>query len=1086
MVEKIGIIIWGCKGGYRPFCDNNVVNIMSVEIKQTIKDIRSFITISQPGIDFYALEFTPNYKVYTQYRSSNDSGSGAFTAVTLFVPHKTKIDQIRTILNKMMDAYFLEYMNPITNAPLQGKYDDITIFADILKQYEDNIKADNRKEYYEASAQDDNPKLIIYDDVSVIDKYYDSPYRPEFYSCQEVMFLSSELHSHQEQYAVKFFTSPAVISQVSEPKPQNTIACFPPHADAKLTKFVVNGVDYTEEVKTEAVSLNNSYQISLSLERDYYQPLTYEGIVTDIIATRIIQRKGENFVFAQKYMMEPQSYFLKFRNMNPSVSEKTLIPHIYLVDEEAKQVYQLTEKENRYGFDLRGSAVSKKYVLYFSFVPKWSTKSAIPLHDVLALSVFRADAFIETAIKEEHLKFSYVDHKPEEIKVAIRLRNSENPIRLLYKSFSERRSLLVPESVGLSLSDFTFEASGFSCALVNQVFEFTPISKAYELYVPQRIRTFVTGLDCKVGSAAVGFFPVQQRGSKFVVNLPYQLNVEEAKLQLYIDKTAFPTVKKSKTELAFYSVVLINNCSRDVQYSFTSDESGFNVSSTFTISKSSTILYPKGTTITIAEQELDANIRFDEKGSSLDSYMELMEIVDVPRSVVHKDHVSDTSLQHKNYPSSNSYQSGISQQDKTEKSVLPIRVELINCQGWMFEGKKGDDDTYKFYKVDKSRIEITVNRPYFKLYSSKREEVFALYFNGEDYDEESARRNRDNGFEVKWHSDQVSVEYRPSLTQKVMDLLSKFNFLVVSFVVLLLLGIGISCYFYMSKTEDNRKELTLTLLSNGLLKRINVKDNYLEVNSDSSVTIDVDKYVESSESTIDFKDDPKNPLSFKEIFQLDSVKTAIHNLQDITEGEEMNVKVDIQSRAHKEYLRIVEREKNKELTFSECKNYAQAYPYYKEKFARMAADIVKNSGFAKELVDSFKETPAFSESEYSKTVDQGFNNREKIAGLQKNFKDMMSKLDQLTCTKKDVDKILDFIGENPEVATSEQSNKVQAYKDFFNETGIKDDIIPYFTEDQQYLIRNVLFNNSLKDKPRDFNRCYEILKEMGGKLPSEN
>ena len=127
MNGQIGLIIWGCKGGKRVFCSNKVVNETDQVIIDTIKDIRSYIRIHRTGHDFYAIEFTPQYKVFTCYRSSNDSGTGAFIAFTIYVPHHLKVVNTRLLLKEMMDAYFRDYMNPLSNTPLAGKYDDINI-----------------------------------------------------------------------------------------------------------------------------------------------------------------------------------------------------------------------------------------------------------------------------------------------------------------------------------------------------------------------------------------------------------------------------------------------------------------------------------------------------------------------------------------------------------------------------------------------------------------------------------------------------------------------------------------------------------------------------------------------------------------------------------------------------------------------------------------------------------------------------------------------------------------------------------------------------------------------------------------------
>lgn len=58
MNDNIGLIISGCKGGYRVICSNNVVEYTDPTIANAICDFRGFIRFNLTKLNVYSLEFT--------------------------------------------------------------------------------------------------------------------------------------------------------------------------------------------------------------------------------------------------------------------------------------------------------------------------------------------------------------------------------------------------------------------------------------------------------------------------------------------------------------------------------------------------------------------------------------------------------------------------------------------------------------------------------------------------------------------------------------------------------------------------------------------------------------------------------------------------------------------------------------------------------------------------------------------------------------------------------------------------------------------------------------------------------------------
>ena len=66
-INTIGLTIWGYKQGCKVLASQGV-NFQLQEVKDRLKDISAFIRIHTPRVDFYTLQFSNSYKIYTQYR----------------------------------------------------------------------------------------------------------------------------------------------------------------------------------------------------------------------------------------------------------------------------------------------------------------------------------------------------------------------------------------------------------------------------------------------------------------------------------------------------------------------------------------------------------------------------------------------------------------------------------------------------------------------------------------------------------------------------------------------------------------------------------------------------------------------------------------------------------------------------------------------------------------------------------------------------------------------------------------------------------------------------------------------------------
>lgn len=272
--KQIGLVVAGCKGGYRLLCSNGVVDTREEEISRTLSDIRSAIRINRNHLTLYALEFTSQYKVYSVYRSCNDNGSGAFVNIVVYVPHETRIDKIRELLDNMIEYYFKEYVNPLHGTYYPGTYDNINPFSDILQSAE--IKEETRHFTHRRSKQDDTPGFYIYNDVSEVDGLFESPYRKEFFDCQEVMFMSRTIYESGLD-SFSFNREANIITHLSEQE-QMPVLCLDCQ---EVTRLLINDIDRD---KNGQYSVNLSTdRLSVSVKYRYCREVKIQGLVSDLL-----------------------------------------------------------------------------------------------------------------------------------------------------------------------------------------------------------------------------------------------------------------------------------------------------------------------------------------------------------------------------------------------------------------------------------------------------------------------------------------------------------------------------------------------------------------------------------------------------------------------------------------------------------------------------------------------------------------------------------------------------------------------------------------------------------------------------------
>lgn len=463
--KDIGIVVWGCKGGYRVFCSQGV-NVKDKSIIDTIKDIRSFVRFNQVNLTTYALEFTEEYKVFTVYRSCNDNGIGAFVAITIYVPHNLKVQNIRVSLEAAIDSYFKEFIHPVFGTYLDGKYDSIDQYQSLLESLDvvDDLLYD-----YRPSVQDDCPHLRLYDNISEVDTFFDSPYRKEFFGCQEVMFMSRNLYNSGAD-SLRFNFKENIIEKVSDP---NTPPVISVASTPDVTYFEING---TECPITTNIPVNILKDVvTIKLKKDYCEDYIISGRIDKLINQNLLFESNKTITIR----LSSISWIYKQYDIRFTLN-RTFIPDnlIYIEDgmhpiiDNKIRIDGSALKTQKKIF-LRPCSLDNTLVHIGTFVP------ANCISEGVDIKLKKHDFFVDIAqgISSDETILIYPGSRIPNIKIPI-------------SSLKDRRKieLYLPEDLELNNSSFDTSTEYTIFELSNNTLRLLPRELEYNIQLPDEVK----------------------------------------------------------------------------------------------------------------------------------------------------------------------------------------------------------------------------------------------------------------------------------------------------------------------------------------------------------------------------------------------------------------------------------------------------------------------------------------------------------------------------------------------------------------------------------------------------------------------
>lgn len=370
-IKKVGLVIWGVQSGHRVFCFNSAITDPNIpEIKATWGDIRNLVVVNNLSVVFYALEFTRKYKVFSVYRPVNDFGrSGGYVAVSLYVPHQYKLQNVRGLLESISQAYLSDHYSfgePLDTPETIGRYQQIIITQ------ADSLSVDDEFRCWQESEQNHLTKLLPFNDSSVVDHFFAAPYREDFGLYQEIMFWNLNYLQNPAQFGITFLRELERFqlngTDVSEEYQGDRIQ---PLSGLTMTYFKKNGQECKESYGQ--MGFYGPTQISFELvKNEYYQPVSFDGTVDEAVQRGFLLKTGKSYSWRSGISFEPKSFPLSVQFVGlEGVSD------FLKVGLDERSMYAV--REGHLDLELKGEEVQYKKSLFIDeFGLKRKVKEFVP------------------------------------------------------------------------------------------------------------------------------------------------------------------------------------------------------------------------------------------------------------------------------------------------------------------------------------------------------------------------------------------------------------------------------------------------------------------------------------------------------------------------------------------------------------------------------------------------------------------------------------------------------------------------------------------------------------------------------------
>lgn len=298
MQSKIYIAVTGCKRGFQMLYTTPGLDTSYPGLTQSLCDMRKYLRVSKPGIDYFGLDFINGFRVCSIYRSTIDSAgsSGGFISVSLVIPDRVSVTSTRAILSTLLETYYSVHYNRQFGTPLQNTLEDGRPLEELLANHSADFAVMPLQYSTGVSNFNAPPAYVASCSEAIVDEIFASPYHKAYLAPSKLVMLSAAILSQPQAYGVVFNTPLQVINAipgVSDRLIGQMGAINQP--GCAITSFILNGTDYTSNY--HSICLAPADRIAFSVTLPNGKTAKYDGTVSQALSSKILVSMRNMYAF---------------------------------------------------------------------------------------------------------------------------------------------------------------------------------------------------------------------------------------------------------------------------------------------------------------------------------------------------------------------------------------------------------------------------------------------------------------------------------------------------------------------------------------------------------------------------------------------------------------------------------------------------------------------------------------------------------------------------------------------------------------------------------------------------------------------
>lgn len=298
MLNKVYIAVSGCKRGFSVLYTSPGLDTTYPGMAQSLCDMRQYLRIAKPGIDWFGIDYIQGFRICSIYRSTIDSAgsSGGFISVALVIPDNVGLQTSRRLLTELLEAYYSDHYNRQFGTPLQGKTESGDALEAILAAHAAEFV--QMPVHYKPGISDFNapPLYVASCTEAVTDSIFASPYRSEYLRGAKLIMLPAAVLAQPAAYSLTVNTDLHTVNAVAGISDRLTgrMSAIVQQGCA-VTSFSLNGADVTASYSS--VCLLPSDRIAFTVMMPNAKTTSFDGSVQQALASKILLSVNDKYGF---------------------------------------------------------------------------------------------------------------------------------------------------------------------------------------------------------------------------------------------------------------------------------------------------------------------------------------------------------------------------------------------------------------------------------------------------------------------------------------------------------------------------------------------------------------------------------------------------------------------------------------------------------------------------------------------------------------------------------------------------------------------------------------------------------------------